>query len=387
MLSTKQAFELSEIEAPLLTVYLNTDPAEAANRRSMPGYLSWIRKEAQNISRDVLPQEQGAFRQQVERIEEYLRDRKSTEKSMLILSGPTTWKPMPFHVPVGNELHWGRPALAQLLSLTNGGGKTSCVVAVDRARARFFAYAPGEMMPLSELKFDVNTSQWRRKEHSHMARQGTKMPHGPQRDAYKQRMDAQYLHLCQQVAEQTKRLCKKEGFTSVALVGSKRLTEPILEELPAELRENASLITQDFAKVDSADMAKRIAPGMKKWANEQAARRVDQLLGSGRGTVVGVDETLAQVQSGRVGTMVAASGFDARLKRCEKCGVADRSADPACPACGSARKTMMLSEILPELERAYRTAIEIVQGTAAKKLRDTGGIAGWLRQPKPSKQS
>ena len=213
-----------------------------------------------------------------------------------------------------------------------------------------------------------------------MARRATEMPHGNLRDAFKQRMDDQYLHVCREVATRTAAMARQQGLASIFLVGSKRLTKPIEAALPQKLQGNVTLIAEDLARVSAKVLKKHISSGIASRAKADAMRRVDQLVDGARGTVVGLDEALAHLQNGTIGILVVARGLDQDAKQCVKCGLVNRSADPVCPSCGSERQAIRLSDVLPDLLRLHQTAMEVVNGAAGDKLRAAGGVGGWLRR-------
>jgi peptide subunit release factor 1 (eRF1) len=254
-----------------------------------------------------------------------------------------------------------------------------CVVAVDRTRARFFRYEFGGLIQIEMRKFEIDQSQWKMKDHAHMARRDTKMPHGAERDVFKKRMDAQYQHLCAETAVEIRAVCAKNKLAGIILVGSARLIEPIAEALPTELKLHLMMIPKDLARFSISELKDHIAPAIAQWEQAQQEIVVADLLSAESGAVIGIDETLAQLQDGSVRKLVVAEKLNARLSQCVKCGLASRSADPRCIACGSSRQHVQLLDILPELAAAQKTEIERVSGSAAEKLMATGGIGGWLR--------
>ncbi len=254
-----------------------------------------------------------------------------------------------------------------------------CVVAVDRTRARFFRYEFGGLIQIEMRKFEIDQSQWKMKDHAHMARRNTKMPHGAERDVFKKRMDAQYQHLCAETAVEIRAVCAKYKLAGIILVGSARLIDPIGEALPTELKPQLMMIPKDLARFSISELKDHIAPAIAQWEQAQQEIVVADLLGAESGAVIGIDETLAQLQDGSVRKLVVAEKLNARLSQCVKCGLASRSADPRCIACGSPRQHVQLLDILPELAAAQKTEIERVSGSAAENLMATGGMAGWLR--------
>jgi hypothetical protein len=379
MLSVKEILSLTGVASPVLTAYIASEQMNKATGKSVPIDVRWLRKEAETLAKNLDAADAKNFRRQLSRTEKVLTEQPPKAKGIVILAGPKTWTLFPLPLKVENELHWGKPAVAQLLSLVEEE-KPCLVAAIDRVGARFFRYELGEINEYEESKFHVDASQWKKKEHAHMAQPGTEMPHGNQRDVFKQRMDAQYLHFCREIAKRIEALSKRERLHSIFLVGSKRLAEPIEAAFPNDLRKNVVLVAEDLARAPKGIFKKRIGSVIAARAQLYPSSLVDQLLTGEHSTVLGLDETLAQLQNGCISTVIVARGFDKTIKQCAKCGLVNRSADPVCPSCGSGRMAVKLSDVLPELLQTHCTNIEIVNGAAGERLTKACGIGGWLRQ-------
>jgi len=275
--------------------------------------------------------------------------------------------------------------LSSISGSRNQGSEVSrnsshCVVVIDRTQARFFRYALGGLSQIEMREFKIDKSQWKMKDHAHMARRDTKMPHGAERDVFKKRLDAQYLHFCRETANEIRIVCQKYKLTGVVLVGSARLIEPIVAALPTEIRPRATMIPKDLARLSLSELKDYLTPAIQQWEIAQEAGFVGDLLSAEHGSVSGIDETLAQLQEGRIRQLVMAEDLDARLSQCVKCGLTSRSADRLCPDCGSPRKHIQLRAVLPVLAKLHEAGVELVGGDAAKKLMTAGGMGGWLRQ-------
>jgi hypothetical protein len=377
---------LWQLPAPLLTAYLETGPAEASHHGPVPAYLTWLKKEAKSIAEGVPRSEQDLFEEQLRRVEGFVRERAWAGKNLVIFAGSATWEVVPVRVEIENELHWGKPALTQWLWLLSEN-KPHCVVVVDRTGARFFRYWLGEMAELAETKFEIDISQWKKKELGHVVGQDVQKTRGSQRDTYEHRMDAQYRRLFDETAGRTKNLCEKEGLAAIFLVGSERLVEPIRAELPGEFQQRVVLIKEDLARLPPIELQQHLEPEIGDWGRKRQSALVNALLADGPGGVVGIDETLAQIQKGTARTVIVAKDLDADLRQCSRCAWTDRSADPACAACGGERRGITLREVLPELARRSKVDIEVVSGEAGERLKEAGGMAAWLRQPKPAELS
>lgn len=369
----------AEGSQPFLSLYLEPLKRSSNGRPGLSSY-PWLRKQAKTLSAGMALAERDAFRVQFERIERFLGGSTTGNAALAIFSAPDKW--ICLHLPssVSNELHWGKPALAQLRRIAEEQ-QTLCIVVVDRAGARFFKYELGELTELPAMKFEIDTSQWKRKEHGHMARRGTKMPHGPLRDAFKRRMDEQYHRFFHHIAERTKFVRAEGRSQGVLLVGSERLTKPIESALPREIQEHTALIPEDLARIAPAKLQAKILPKIAHWMWQYSATRAERLIESTRGSVVGFDETLAELQNGRIGTLLLVRGLDVPLRQCTNCGDVNRSADPVCARCRGPRREVMLSHVLDGLAKSHDTRVEILDADAGKELAKAGGMGGWLRQP------
>jgi peptide subunit release factor 1 (eRF1) len=257
--------------------------------------------------------------------------------------------------------------------------KAHCVVVLDRKGARFFRYWKREMTKLAEHQFAVDMSQWKEKNLGHVSIEGMKKARGSQRDTYERRVDAQYKHMCRETAAEARKISEKEKLEAIFVVGSDRMTRPMEAEFPKQLRERVVRIKEDFGGLPLAALQERLAPVIAAWERQDEAETVKHLLADERKAVVGLDETLAQLQKGKMRTLVLARSVHGNLHECIECGWMDRSADPVCPVCGRERRSVELREMLPDLARRENTGIEVVSGAAAEQLDKAGGMGGWLR--------
>jgi hypothetical protein len=369
---------LPELAGPALTVYLDTNPAKEFNRGLKPGYLTRFESQAESTAEAVSPIHTEAFREQVARIEEYLRIHPLPYKGTVIFAGRDAWEVVPLQIEVQDEIRWGAPAVAQLYWLLDEHKPYGLVVA-DQKRARFFLYWLDELLELEEKEFRMKVT--RKKEMGPVARAGgVRMSRGTNRDAYERHVDAQYAHFYRQVAERVERWCAAEHLQSVFLAGLSEMAKGIWKELPQALQEKAIPIEEDLGWMSRAELLERFQPIVVEREREREMKLIGDLLGAGRGVVVGIDETLAQLQKGTIRTVVIAKGLNTTLLRCGECLWADRTADPRCPACGRERYEAALREILPELARRYNISLEVVSGEAARKLQEAGGMGAWLSE-------
>jgi len=389
MFTTKQLESLSQLSSPLLTAYVSTTAVEALLHGPVREYTDWLTDESRPIAENLSPAEKELFLKQLDRIQEFLRQREPHGRSLVIFAGSSAWEIVSLQQAVKNELHWGKPALTQLLWLASEHRPCGIIV-VDHAGARFFHYWLGEIVEYEEMKFAVDITHWKTKELSHVVDAGSRNRLGPipaggrgnQRDDFKKRMDGQYARLCREVAQRAANLYGSEGVAAVFLVGPDKLIRPIEAKFLQSFRKPIVLSDQDLARVTPLELWNHLEPLIADWERRHEAELVAAVTSEERGTVAGFDEILADLQKGKIHALVIGRGLDATLRQCVQCGWADRSQDPVCSACGGDRRTVTLRDILPDMARRQQVEINVVSDTAAEHLKESGGMGAWLRQPK-----
>jgi hypothetical protein len=385
--------EMNEVRAflslpqPVLTAYLDVNPARPVNRGPDPENLTWLNAAGKGLANTIAPGEQKAFREQLERVETFLRGRIAPRRSVVIFAGPETWEFVPLQVAVENEIHWGRPAVSQLVRLLSRH-KPYGVAVIDLAGARFFRYWLGDMTELEQKKFVINISDWRKKDMGKVSRKvghvSVQKTRGADRDTFERRREEQYRRLHSETAQQAVELCERHGLAALFLVGDTRLIEPIAAEFPNEFRPRVAIVEEDLGGIISSALEERLEPAIADWESAQESEHVTALLRTQRGAVLGAEKTLAELQRGRIRTVVIPTTLDGQFRLCPACGRADSSEDVTCPNCGSERKSVSFCEGLPELAWKYEAEVEFVGGQASQRLAEAGGIGGWLRLPKSS---
>jgi len=368
---------LAALAKPVLTVYLDADQAKQINRGLKPGYLIRMESQAKAIVQIVSPDEQELFRKQLQRIEDYLEKQPPRCRGVVIFAGRDSWGFVPLRVEVEDEMHWGAPALTQLVWLLDEH-KRYGVVVPGRKRARFFLYWLGEVRQLQEKEFRLEPSK--EKEMGPVARPGVRLSRGTNRDVFEHHLTAEYAHYDQQIAERIERWFTAEQLESVFLVGLAQMVKAIRKEVSPTLVEKIVLVEQDLGWVSRTELLDRIEPAIVSHKQKCETASVEAMLGGSRNVVLGVDEALVQLQQGKIRRVVVKKGLNGSLQQCLKCSWVDRTSDPVCPACGDRRKEVALRDVLPELARRYNASLEIVSGESARKLQERGGMGAWLRE-------
>jgi Bacterial archaeo-eukaryotic release factor family 10 len=384
MLTMDRLETLSRMASPLVTAYLYANPSEASQHSLTPPYLVWLKTEGRAVANRLPAEEREVFLEQLNRVEEFLRDRVPHERSLVIFAGPSGWETIPLQIEVQNEIHWGRPGLGQLLWIV-GEHKTHGVLVMDHAGAKFFQYWPGELTRHKEKKFEVDASEWKQKDLGHVtAMKQSQRSHGTQRDAFAKRVDNRYAHFCIETAHEAAVFYAEKSLTALFLSGPDRLIKTVERKLPKSLKQSVVAFDQDLAHLTLLEMLKHLEPHIEAWERKHEAELIAAVTNGEGAAVAGLDKTLAQLQRGKVRTLVVARGLNPVLHRCAQCGWTDGSANPTCAVCGGERCDITFEEMLPELIRRQGLQIQVVSNGAADGLKRAEGIAGWLGRPKSS---
>ncbi len=380
MLSNGFLESLSQFSSPLLTAYVRTTPEEASLQGTEPRYLHFVKEQGKSVAQDLPSDEQVLFSKELERVTEFLSQPKS-HGSLVIFAGPSVWQVVPLQVEVKDELSWGKPSLAQLVWLA-GEHKRYGIVAVDHKGARFFRYFLGEMVEGPEKTFTIEISGWRQKDLGKVTREGMAITHGTQRDVFDKRMENQYVRLCREAAQQAATFFANNHLAAIFVVGPDKLTAAIEAKFPRIFRLAFVRDDQDLARISPPELLKHLEPRIANWEREHQKGLVTALTEDARGAIVGFWETLVQLQRGMIRTLVLARDFDLVLHHCRECSWKGRCADRVCPVCEGQVGTATLRDVLPEILLRHAVELEIVSDEPAERLKQMGGMAGWLRKKK-----
>ena len=387
MLSAQVIESLPDLPTPVLTVYLNTSlpqPAGTTSAPLKPPYLLQLESQVKKIAGTVPAEDREAFETQAKRVEAYLASHPLPYRGIIIFAGPEVWEVLPVQTETQDEVGWGIPVLAQLFWLLDEHRPYGVVLA-GRKGARFFLSRLGGMVELEGIEFHPEES--RRKEMGPVSRPGVRMSRGTNRDVFAHHRDAQFQLLHREIAARIEHLRAAERLDSIVLAGLSDVTRSIQKELPEALRNDVVLVEEDLGFMSQAEIQERVVPLVASHERARENKMVEELLEKSRGVAKGVDETLAQLQQGRVRRIIAATGLGGDVRQCTRCGRVDREADATCSVCNGERQTVGLRAILPLLVRRQRVSMEVVSGEAAQKLRETGGVCAWLREFEPKEYS
>jgi len=94
---------LPHLPPPVLTAYLDVNPANPRNQSTPRGYLKWLKSAGQALGREVPSEAKKPFRAQLRRITRHLAAVRPRSRALVLFSGPEVWEEIPLQVEVTDE--------------------------------------------------------------------------------------------------------------------------------------------------------------------------------------------------------------------------------------------------------------------------------------------
>ena len=379
MLDVDRLRSFRRLASPVLSAYIDTNPATRRNQGHPPGYLAWLKTSARRLERRVAVGEREPLSHAVRRLEQELQSRPGRARAIVAFVGPKTWEVLRLQVAVDDELDWGAPALKQLFWLLDEH-RPAGVVVINRSEARFYRLWLGEILADDHAPIAVDTRGWRRKDLVGPSHPGIGKRRGVHRDRLASRVEAQHRRFAVTLAARLQQWADRHNLRPVLLVGPSAVINAVSAALPAALRLRIATLPENLSQLSPATLYTRVQPALARWQRDDEAARVNAILrtAGSDGVVAGLRQTLAALQEGRVRQLMIARGIKGAVGQCEQCGWADTSVNGICARCGGRRRGVPVRVLLPELARRKAASIDVVAGPAARRLLQTDGIVATL---------
>ncbi len=245
----------------------------------------------------------------------------------------------------------------------------TCVVALDRTRARFFELWLDEISErkpmLNELPRSGRSEGWAGFEAGHAERH----------------LDQEALHFFKRVGERLRELYES-GFEKF-IVGCRDENWPEIEpHLHAYVRQRVLARFVVDPAVATADQVRRESERLlAEYSRNRRQALIREVLGetrrNGRGAL-GLNRVLLALETGEMQTLLLSENFAAPGARCTNCGHLDARMVPNCAVCGQPTVEVEdLADVL--LSEAIRNGIEVVYVTSEPELSRYDGIGALLR--------
>lgn len=197
---------------------------------------------------------------------------------------------------------------------------------------------------------------------------------------YQARKAEETRHFFKEFAAEVEDFVRRHRPRDLSILGTHENVKRFTEGLPQALQD--LIIHTDGMEIDATptEIRRKLAPVFDKHLKEAEARSVDLLkdrIRESHMAVGGFENTLEQLQAGKIQTLVVARGLDRKGAQCEQCGFLFAQPAPACAYCdGPVRDSVDLVEEILRIAGDQDLEIDFVAHSA---LQDIGSVGGLLR--------
>lgn len=401
MIRTQEAQDLlkrlGDLEAPVLTVYADINPANPDNRGG-----GW-RTRVKNALKDIEPihERKEHAKSLYEEVLADIEEERPTARTMALFArqdehGKTTIERLDLNVdlPVVDlrhgrvEARWGEPYVAPLVYALDEYQRAG-VIHIDGAKWRFFEIFLGEIEECDDVFKEFDEEDWKKlEEASDFIRSGRLRAEakgdlsGSNKDSWKAKLEHWRHKLYKRLGLLAEKAVKALGIDRLVLMGDETETGVLYSALPRSLREKVvARVTnpEDLNEPNKEDILERVKPALEEAEREGELALLDEI--REQPGPKGMCETLDALQFGRLEVIVLPWGVDAEVWYCpEPADWYSCKEEDAKTLCGDDAEKVHLRDRLFRLAENYGTRIELVQGEAEKRLKEEfGGVTGLRR--------
>lgn len=248
--------------APVLSVYVRTDPRDPANTAAVPGWLVELRNSLRELSREVDMRESRerrmAFRELRERVERDMLALEPAERGRGLAwfrsaDGSLDHRATLQLPPLATLARWDdRPYVSPLAEVA-GRGRPTGLLLVSAEAVRLQHWQDGRVTEPARSLYEIEPGQWR--DYDAYVGYPGRSPAGLHVAEFDQRVREWRQRFLRATAQAVGNQVADLGWQRILLAGLPRVTDPFLRQLPEPARGriivtiDANLIWQDHAAV------------------------------------------------------------------------------------------------------------------------------------------
>lgn len=359
--------------SPTLSVYLDIDQSDAANlnRKFEVALFNRLRE----VEETLESRQQTDFQADSIRIQDFVEGYRPQAKGLVIFSDSSEdffWV-HEIHVPVKTEARWSEmPYLRPLIEMVDEHERYG-VILTDRSQTRLFSIFLGEIEEYREALAEADVTRFKSPGRDHIRSQ----------TRHERRADTHALYHLKRVAKIMEGVAERLAFDRLVLAGPIEATNEVYRQLSKRLR--AKVIGTMALGMDASEQL-LLAETLQLTSSAERTDEieiVEQLIEAAEKqnqATIGLDHTIEAVQAGRVRQLVYAEGWAASGSRCSNCSSLMTNGEHICGYCGAG--LLAVNDLLARAARrvvALGGVVEQVQGDAATRLQEAGGIGAFLR--------
>lgn len=343
---------LAEADAPVLTLYLNTNNADEANQATNPRWRVWLRETLRELSDG---QKDEAWTQIHERVEAFFDGYEADSKSLALFVGTDFQRDLTLEMPLENQVFYGKPAVLPLLWAIDEY-EPYLVALVDQEKARFILTRLGTVEFEEGIESDLEEYEFRQKTLMPSASAvagGHGITQGSHRDIFEQTIREHHNRFYREAVEKAGALADKHGAARIVLGGAEESAHAVKGFMPDTLAERVITILPIPMRLSPKEAVELAASAVLEYEREGEMALVTQVIdfakSGGRGAL-GMKAVGEALDMQRVELLVMPYPMDD----------AERAND------------------LTQRAFASGGTVELVQGAAADRLKEEGGIGARL---------
>jgi len=370
MFSEKDLHELMDFRSastPVLSLYLNVD----LTQQKTDQYKLKLRSLLKKASGKASSQDISA----IERYFDFEFDWQAKGIAAFSCQDEGFWRVYPLAVPVENRVYvYNRPYIKPLTDVLDAFGRYG-VILVDREGARFYRFHLGEL----EVATGVLGEEVKRLKHGAGSASAGRRAGDTRAGRREESVATRNL---KDAAESATQFFEGSGITRLVLGGTEETVAQFQELLPKVTQ--AQVIGSFSISTDASEseVQARSTEVIESAAQKREAKRVEQLIAGwkrGAGSAVGLADTLAALQEGRVGVLLVSAGYEAIGYRCQSCHYLTLNGEhTACALCGGTLESIP-DVVDSAVHRALSQSVEVEIVRDIDELDQVGGIGGILR--------
>jgi hypothetical protein len=357
-------------ERPVLSVYLDLS-VNSDNKRTHQVFLNQQRNRIAELDGERPGHQREELVSALARLEQWLAEEyDEANRGVAFFTEPGgAWTDvLQFPVPVGNRLELGEEPVIGPLAEIGQRSRRYGIVLVDREHVRLLAVRLGVVEHEHEVRGDPYPTP-------HDVKAG-----GYSAKDYQKRKAEEARHFFKEFAKEVAAFERRFHIDELLVLGTVENVKAFHDFLPQAQQEKVAYTGQLPVDAPAPEVLQRLAPVFAEQLAREEAAAVEMLrerVERRHLAAAGVQETLEQLQEGKVQKLFLARDTRREGARCSQCRFYLASASGACPYCGGeTRNGVDLVEAMVRLAETQEVPIEFVGG---RSLGDMHGVGALLR--------
>jgi hypothetical protein len=372
-------------EPPILSLYVDVDPAKAENARK--GWLVRVKNSLKELKIPRSVEDKVLAALEKNRPEGKTHVIFAAEKDKRVwLADFTLQVELPVvHLGHGRvEARWGEPYVAPLIYALDEYELYS-VVFINKKRWRLFKVYLGEIEEVMDVFNEISPEDWRRITSDSPSLRFTAPKPASARagaavDKFARKINVWTQKFYKNVVKLLENFVNAHDIGRIILMGVSEETRFFEQYLSRSLRDKivAHLASLPTPEASVGDVSKKILPVIEKIEREKEIELITQI--KEQPGIWGLENVLDALQMGKLYVLVVPWNLGAEVWRCPETGLVFSNEETAKELCPDEKEKVLLRDIIVSLAADYGTRLEFVKGEAEKMLiEQMEGVAGLTR--------